>query len=131
MLEKNAQTAIEFVIMIGFVLFFFIAILLVVQEGMSDKIKEKRNLAAKEIALIVQDEINLALESSDGYYREFEIPNKVGSQNYDIQIIEDMVYVNTTDNEYAIALPVPKITGNVQKGTNSIQKEKGEIKLNA
>ena len=57
---KKAQTAIEFVVLVGIVLFFFTGFFLLVQENMSDKIMEKRDLIIKDIALGVQDEVNLA-----------------------------------------------------------------------
>ena len=126
---KKSQTAIEFVILISFILFFFTVFFLAIQGNMSDKIREKQNLMVKDIALAVQDEINLALQSSDGYRREFKIPEKIGNQDYEINITEEMVYVRI-DDEYAMALPVTNITGDVRKGDNTIKKENGEIKLN-
>src|SRR3989344_2161499 len=97
MKKKRAQTAIEFVILVGFILFFFTTFFLAVQGNMSDKIKQKQNLMLKETALAVQDEINLALDSSEGYYREFEVPEKIGNQDYDISLVDDMVYLKTKD----------------------------------
>lgn len=128
---KRSQTAIEFVILVGFVLFFFTVFSLVIQGNMSDKLREKKNLAIKEIALTVQDEINLALESSDGYSREFKIPKNLNGQNYEITINEQMVYIHTPDNKYAMALPVGNVTGNIQIDINKIRKENGKVYLNA
>jgi len=127
---KNSQTSIEFVILVGFVLFFFTAFFLTINGNMSDKIKERQTKLVIEIASTVQDEIDLAFESIDGYYRKFTIPDYVASKSYDIDITEGMVYVRTTDKKHAIALPVQNITGQVQKGDNIIQKENGVVKLN-
>jgi len=127
---KKAQSAIELVVLIGFVLFFFTSFIIAIQTNMSDKLSRQDNLAIKEVALTVQDEINLALESSSGYYRTFKLPQKVGSRNYEINIVEEMVYARTTDGKYAIALPVANVTGDVQIGENIIKKENGKIKLN-
>ena len=128
--KKKAQTAIEFVILVGFILFFFTAFFLAIQENMSDKINEKQNLMLKETALAIQDEINLALESSEGYYREFKIPDKIGNRDYEVSLVEDSVYLRTNDGKYAIALPIAKVTGEIVKGRNTIKKENGEIKIN-
>lgn len=130
MFNKQAQSAIEFVILIGFILFFFTVFFLAIQGNMADKLKEKQNLAIKEVALTVQDEINLASRSSDGYYREFKIPEKISNKDYDINITEDMVYVRTQDGKSAIALPVATVTGGIDTGENIIKKENGEVKLN-
>lgn len=128
--QLKSQTAIEFVILVGFVLFVFVAFLLVIRGNTSDKIREKKNQAVKELALTVQDEINLALSSTDGYYRSFNLPETLSGQEYEAEISEGMVYIHTTDNKYAIALPVANVTGDVNEGGNIIRKENGEIKLN-
>ncbi len=128
--NKNAQSSIEFLIIIGFVLFFFIIFFVAIQEKIVEETKQNQELSVKEIAITVQNEINLALISSDGYTREFKIPMNLGNKNYSINITEDMVYVKTIDNKSAIALPVAKLTGNIQKGTNTIKKQNNEILLN-
>ncbi len=129
--KLKAQTAIEFVILVSFILFFFTLFFIAIQGNSADKIRERQNLRIKEIALTFQNEIDLALESSDGYYREFRIPDEIDNKDYDISITEDMVYVRTQDNKYAIALPVAKVTGDAVKGSNIIRKENGEISLNS
>ena len=130
-LSKSAQSSIEFVILVGAVLFFFTVFFLLIQENMLDKINERKNILLKETALTVQNEINLALGSNDGYLRFFKIEDKIGNQDYEIEIVNDMVYLKTSDNKNAIALPVAKINGQVQKGTNKIEKKEGEIFLNS
>ena len=127
---KNSQTSIEFVILVGFVLFFFTTFFLTIHGNIADKIKERQTKLVIEIASTVQDEIDLAFESIDGYYREFTIPDYVASKSYKINITEGMVYVRTTDGKQAIALPVQNITGQVRKKDNIIKKENGVVKLN-
>lgn len=127
---RHAQSAIELVILIGAVLFFFTVFFLLIQENMADKLKQKRNLIAMETALQVKNEIAIASETSDGYYREFDIPKKIGSQEYDISLTEDLVYIKTHDEKIALALPVMKATGQPLKGTNTIQKQEGVVYLN-
>ncbi len=130
MLRRKAQSAIEFVILVGFILFVFVAFFMTVQQSMSGKLRERREISIKEVALTVRDELNLAFEASEGYYREFELPEKLGSLEYEVSITEGLVYVKTEDEENAIALPVVNVTGDTRKGINVIKKEGGEIKLN-
>ncbi len=129
-MNKKLQTSIEFVIMLGFVLLFFSVFLIIVQGNTRSNLEQKNNLIARGIAEEVQDEVNLALEASEGYSREFELPNKIGAIDYDVNIIDEMVYLNTSDNSIALALPIVNVTGNVQNGTNTIKKENGEILIN-
>ncbi len=129
-MDKRLQTSLEFIIMIGFVLMFFSVFLLIIQENISRKLEQKQNREVNELASEIQYEINLALETSDGYYREFSIPEKVANRDYNIRVAEGLVYLNTTDGKYAVALPIPEVNGTLQNGTNTIRKQNGEILLN-
>jgi len=129
-MKKEAQSSIEFVIIVAFILFFFSAFFLIINENIADKLKEKQNLEVKNTALVIQDEINMATKSSEGYTREFKIPEKIRDKDYEVSITEEMVYARTWDNKSAIALPVLNITGDVVKGINRIRKINGMIYLN-
>ena len=126
----RAQIAIEFMVITGAVIFFVAIFLLAVQQNQQEKINQHQNIQLKEIALTVQNEINLALESIDGYSREFEIPEVAGNQEYEITIDTGIVYIKTTDNRHALTLPVPEITGNINKTHNKIERISGVIYLN-
>jgi len=130
--SKLSQSAIEFMILVGFLLFSFTVFFIAIQGNMNDKLKERQALAVKNVAIIVQDEINLAFQSSEGYYREFNIPENINGKGYEINITGGLVYLVTDDKKYAIALPVKNVTGDVKKhpNINFIKKESGEIKLN-
>jgi len=128
--SKRSQTAIEFLVVVGFMFFIFTIFLASVQISTSDKIKEEQTLKIKGVVTDVQSEINLAFESREGYYREFTIPKNINGLNYNIQIIENLVYLNTTDGKNAIALPVQEVTGDINIPNNFIKKENGIIKLN-
>jgi len=77
---KLSQSAIEFLILTGFLLFSFTIFFGVIQGNMSDKLKERQDLAVKSVAITVQDEINLASQSMDGYYRQFKIPEEINGR---------------------------------------------------
>ena len=128
---RNGQSSIEFLILVVSVLFFFVIFLLAVQTNISDKIKDKYYLEIRETALTVQDEINLALDSSDGYLREFNLPDKIINKDYIISLTSGFVYVRTNDEEFAIALSVGSVTGEIQKGVNFIRKTSGKVYLNS
>ena len=131
MKEKRGQASIEFFILVGAVLFFFLAFLSAVQINLEDKSREKLNLEVKELALAVTDEINLAVKASEGYSRVFVIPEKVANREYDINIIAGLVYIRTTDGKFSLAYPVQEVNGDVIIGENMIRKENGEVYLNS
>ena len=130
MKNKKSQGSLEFIILIGTLMFFFAVFFLGIQEGMSDKLRQKQNIKVKEIALNVQNEINLALEASEGYSRNFSVTQTVLGKSYDLNIIEESIYIRTSDSKIALSLPVANVIGDVQKGNNFIKKEGGIIYLN-
>ena len=128
--NKLAQSAIEFLILVGAVLFFIIIFIYAVQSNITGKVVEEINIAIKEIAFTLQDEINLAAESVDGYYREFKLPEKALNKDYEISIIDGFVHVKTFDEKYALSLPIQDVVGQPKVGLNAIKKENGTIYLN-
>lgn len=129
-MEKNGQSAIEFLILIGVVISFFLIFLFAIQGSISSKVIENTDLTLKEIALNVINEVNLASNSVDGYYREFEIPSKILGNEYEINITDGIVYIRTLDNERALSLPAVSVVGDVYIGKNIIRKEEGVVYLN-
>ena len=133
MIKKNnslAQGAMEFTILIGFILLFFTVFFLVINGNISDKMRERNDLIMKDLALAVQDEINLAFISIEGYSRTFVIPEKLFNKDYSISIIDELVYIVTDDEKYAVSLPVAPVIGQVNKGSNTIRNIGGEVCLN-
>jgi len=111
-------------------MFFTALFLLVVQQDTSEESYKKENILLKDIALTVQNEINLAVESGDGYLREFDLPEKAGNLDYEIIIDNKIIYIKTTPLRHALTVPSPEIIGNVNKTHNIIKKTSGVIYLN-
>lgn len=95
---KKAQGGIEFMIVFGAMFFFFIIFLLVIQQNVSEKNLEKENVVATNIALGVRDEIALASTASEGYYREFKIPDNLLGKDYTIAIIDQRIFISAEKN---------------------------------
>lgn len=130
MKKDKAQSAIEFILLVGAVLFITLSLVGVFQETMARKNVEKRNFIIQELALQVQNEINIAAKSTDGYMRRFEIPDKVANKEYSIGLYEGYVYLNTSDGKHALAIPTYNATGQLIKGTNTIRKLNSTIFVN-
>lgn len=127
----KGQSALEFFILVGAVLFFFVIFLSAIQ-GVLDKQKaDLNNQNFENIAQIVKEEIGFASSSTDGYYRYFEVPDKINGLDYDIRIIEGSVYLNSTIGKYSIALSVDKVQGDIVRGINLISKNSGVVYLNS
>lgn len=128
---KKAQSAIEFMILIGAVLLFFTTFLIAIQIQNTDKIKEQRSNHLKEIARTIQNEISLAVSSYNGYQRAFILPEQILDLPYNASLQSKSVYVYTLNNKHALALPVANVTGQLIIGANTIRKINNSVFLNA
>jgi hypothetical protein len=131
MIYKKSQSAIEFIIVVGFVIFIFFAILLIENESITSKNKDKDNAIIKNIVMNVQDEIMLASKSNDGYQRKFIVPVDLNGKRYLINISDGLIYARTTDLRTTMAIPIINISGDVKEGINTIKKIGGRIYLNS
>ena len=129
-MNSKAQSAIEFLILIGALMFFLAAILLVFQSQITSKNDEALNSRVVEIAEDAQKEVALASSASDGYRRSFSLPQKALSREYNISVISNSIYVRTVDGLHAISVPVSNVTGNFQIGQNTITKQNNTVYLN-
>ena len=129
-MNNKSQSAIELMILVGFVVLFFTLFFVAIQQETSSKIRDRKNSLIKEIALTAQNEIILASSSSEGYSRKFQIPEKIMNQDYSIELIKNTVYITTEGNQNALSLLVPEVTGEIKKGENIIKKENGKVYIN-
>ncbi|MEK6917710.1 MAG: hypothetical protein AABW51_02070 [Nanoarchaeota archaeon] len=128
MFIKKAQGVIEFIILFGAALLFFVVIIATIQESQSQKNKEKERLVAQNVALDIQDEINLAAGSSEGYERNFTTPENIMGLDYDINVSQGYIFLILGD--YVVDYNVVQVVGQIQKGNNLIKKENGTVYLN-
>jgi len=130
MRESRAQSAIELMLIVGAALFFIIGLTIVFQQEVTKRSIEKRKTIMTELVLTIQNEINLAARSSDGYTRYFEIPETLAGKEYSVGIYDGFLYLNTTDNKLAFGLPTHNVTGQLKKNRNIIKKINSTIFVN-
>lgn len=127
-MKTKAQGAIEFIIIIGALLFFAISFFIIVQRNIEEKNVEKEAMIVENIALSIQDELALAKQSSEGYSREFNIVETISGKNYELNIINNRIYIKT--NIASLSFLVVEVNGTIKKGINKIKKENGQVYLN-
>jgi len=126
--DKRAQGVIEFLVMFASALFFFAVFMSIVQMNILDKNEEKQKAVLQNVALDVKKEIKFAAESTDGYSREFFIPQNILGLDYDIILVDEIVLVSM--NEQTFSYDVFNVSGIIKKGGNIIKKQNGTITLN-
>lgn len=130
MAEKKAQGSIEFLILTGVIVLFLTLFFLAIQESNAERLNDEKRIYVQNIAFSIQDELNIALKSSNGYLRKFEVPEKIFGLEYEAELTENVIYVKTVDGKHAIALPITNVTGQIMKGSNLIKKENNTVYLN-
>ena len=98
---KKAQGTIEFIVLFGAILFFFISFFAIIQGNIEDKNEDKEKILLQNTALSLRDEINLAAESSEGYFREFTLPENILGREYEINITDRFVYITTEKHGFS------------------------------
>ena len=123
--SRRSQGAIEFMIIFGAMIFFFIMFFAIIQDNVNEKNREKLTIVAQNVALDLHDEINLAFEASNGYSREFALPENILGEYYEVNISAGRVYL--TMEGYSVSYKSHDIIGTIIKGINFIKKENGVV----
>jgi len=127
--NKKSQFALEFVVIIAFMLLIFVGFFAVVSTRILDAKEEENKQIAEELANLVFEEIKLANSAVDGYKRLFTIPKKIDGIPYDISIVDNReLVVNYSGTEHVVFLP-GNLIGDVEVGTNEISKVDGIVIL--
>src|SRR4051812_37654088 len=103
----RGQTAIEFIILFGFLLFVFTMFALAVQQRTSALAIQGQRAELAAIVETVDVEVTQAYMVQDGYARQFELPALANGQQYSVTIAAQReLTVRTPDQEYLRFLAV-------------------------
>jgi hypothetical protein len=118
----------EFLTAMGIALLFFTLFFLAINYDTQEKRIEKEGKIVNNLAMSIKKEIDIASSTQEGYIREFNVPNKILGNNYEIQIVGNHIYIKS-DNK-AMSLKIKEVIGEIQKGANIIKKTKEGVYLN-
>jgi hypothetical protein len=127
---EKGQSAVEFFMITGALLFFVVGFLAAINFNIYDRNIDKIEIQLNEVAKSIQDEINLASESTEGYWRTFQVPENIGTRDLIVEIVDEGVYVKTDDDRFATSYSVRNVTGEIKVGPNNITKRDGIVYLN-
>lgn len=104
---------------IGFV--FAALLLLIVNQLVSEKADEERRHQINNLGYFIQDELLLAESVHDGYERTFTVPQTLGKFPYTINSTTTSITIMS--GKMTTTFTIPTITGSIQKGANTINKD--------
>lgn len=126
--KKRGQGSIEFVILFIAMLFFLTFITLIIGEKVIEEKFEEEKFEVRRLGLIIQDEISIAKEASEGYSRNFEVPSTINGKPYMILIDGNRLIIQT--DKVKSSYEIINITGSISPGNNHIYNENGTVYLN-
>ena len=126
--SKKAQVSMEFVFLIGLAFMVMVVFIASTRSEFSTLRSEEERSLLKDVSVMVQQEFIIASTVEDGYIRIFYVPQDLDGVSYTIQIVNNVLLAST--EEYESVLNVPAITGDIQKGNNTINKTNSIIYLN-
>ena len=137
---RRGQSAIEFLILTGFMLLVFSAFFLVIKDRSAELNKNSALVEVESVAKTLQTEVAIANQVRNGYERTFELPSTINGERYEIffakdgmEVSKSEVIITSAGSEYLIYLPVNVTmmgTNYLNTGKNNITKdENGEIKI--
>ncbi|MEM3113482.1 MAG: LamG-like jellyroll fold domain-containing protein [Candidatus Pacearchaeota archaeon] len=125
--EVKGQSIIEFITLIGAMLFFFALIMLSINYQISDKRYEEEEITIRYIALSIQNELALGKQASDGYSRRFYIPEKINGEDYELIHDTQSNTISIRTERISTLYEVAQVSGSVFKGNNLIRKNNGIV----
>tara|TARA_Y100000310_G_C20631050_1_gene788656 strand:- start:1035 stop:1811 length:777 start_codon:yes stop_codon:yes gene_type:complete len=126
---KKSQASLELILLVSFLLLIFIGIFYVTKQKTEETKEELIDKSAEDLQKSIQDEIDIARTVADGYQRTFVVPETLGQEDFEISLVEDEELVVRVGGEDHVVFVEDDVVGNVQKGTNLIQKIDGIVYL--
>ena len=127
--EKTSQAAIEFIILVSFMLFVILSFFAITSSKVLEAREEGNKNTARDIAEFAYTEIDTARLVNDGYVRGLTVAHAGNGWDYSIGIVDNReMVVIYLEYEYVKFLP-SNVTGNISKGYNILSKENGVISI--
>ncbi len=126
----RGQVSNEFIVLLGVCILLVLSVLYGISENMQSLVLKKEKHAIRDIGYFVQNELFSAAQAKDSYSREFELPQKHNSVDYTISIVSGYLEITAARTGAYTEFRLPKVTGDIQKGKNTVRKEGGAVYLN-
>ena len=119
-MNRKAQVATEFMLMVGLAMIVIFAFLAVIYVLISDYYEEKNMKKLEDLGYSIQNELILAAEVEPGYERTIIIPDQAGGVGYSLSQTANDLVITYRSHEFLFA--IPQVSGALDKGSNTIRK---------
>lgn len=125
--NKKAQSALEFVLLVSFMLVVFAVFFLAIQTKMLDVTASKDIIYLNEVNNIVLNEVFLAQNSYSDYHHEFFLPTNILGKGYTINLTDETEIISNYDKIQRVDFLKTNVKGNLFFGSNNIHNIDGKI----
>lgn len=123
----RAQVAIEFMVIFGTFLIALSFVVLAAWNNIVNIDKSSIDFEVNRILNLVSNRINIVYLEGHGFSIDLAIQEKIGVYNYTLKIEENNLWLTVNEISYSRRLLTPNITGNIEKGTNTLENVNWEI----
>ena len=130
---SRAQVSLEFLLILGFAIFLLVAMLSIAAYELSNATTETTLSSMQDIGDTIQLELLTARSVGDGYNRTFELPQRIQSRQYTLQVQTDNFtssVISITTAKRTISVRTPYCNGTLVPGYNRIGTMNGTIRCN-
>ncbi len=128
---RKAQVSMEFVLLMTFMILAFTVVFIVVQQKAGEIQSSLTGSQAEEIANILKNEVEMAYTATDGYLKEFWIPDYINGEAYTVDIKDQSELIIEYKDQTYLSFLATNVTGNIHsdKGYHLISKNNGIITI--
>ena len=103
---RKSQSSTEFMIFIGIAIIILMSYFAVSNSYLNLIYRQKDVISGQDLAKQIKNEINLASRVENNYMRTFQLPEKIGDKDYEIEIINREVIIRIDDLDYVELLTI-------------------------
>ena len=124
---NKSQSAIEFVILVAFMLIVAVTFFAFTTNKISKSSNDANKQLAEDIADIPLKEVMFAKTVSDGYSRVFTMPSTINNKPFQIAIVDNREIVVNFSGVEAVKFLPDNVSGNLSYGNHLLTKKNGII----
>jgi hypothetical protein len=123
----KAQVAVEFMLIFGVFLIGITIVVLATWNNIANAEKAALDFEAGRILNLISSRINTAYLEGNGFSIGLSIPEKIGLNNYTLQLENNIMWLNVTGASYSRKLLTSNISGTLSWGENTLENVNGMV----
>jgi len=123
----KAQVAVEFMLIFGVFLLGITIVVLAAWNNIASAEKAALDFEANRILNLISGRINTAYLEGNGFSIGLSIPEKIGLNNYTLQLENNILWLNVTGASYSRKLLTSNISGTLAWGEKTIENVNGMV----